>query len=116
MGDWYQWAVFLLTPITGVITWYVGRHKRTSDTLTEMQKTIDLLIDKNNELYQQVLFLRKENSVLSANVAYLTTELNKFKQNEDDIYSENQRGKRRQGQGGETGQPHSESNQDARPQ
>lgn len=78
-ADVYQWAAFILPPVTGVVTWYIGRHKRTSDTLSEMQKTIDLLVEKNKELYMQVVCLREENTKLTVEISYLRSELDTLK-------------------------------------
>lgn len=82
----YTWATFVLPPVTGIITWYLGRHKRTSDTLTEMQKTIDMLVEKNNELYLQVISLREENNKLTVEVSYLMTKLDTLKKEDGTVH------------------------------
>lgn len=47
-----------IAPLTSVITWVVARRARNNDMLTKMQQTIDLLVEKNKELYEEVLRLR----------------------------------------------------------
>jgi hypothetical protein len=47
-----------IAPLTSVITWIVARRARNNDMLTKMQQTIDLLVEKNKELYEEVLRLR----------------------------------------------------------
>lgn len=47
-----------LTPICSVISWVVARRARNNDMLQQMQATIDLLVKKNAELYQEVVNLR----------------------------------------------------------
>lgn len=47
-----------IAPITSIITWIVARRARNNDMLTKMQQTIDLLVEKNRELYEEVIRLR----------------------------------------------------------
>ena len=47
-----------VTPLTSVIAWVVARRARNNDMLTKMQATIDLLVEKNKELYEEVIRLR----------------------------------------------------------
>lgn len=60
----YKWLTFFLPPITAVITWVTTRYTRKAGTLETMQKSIDMLVEKNAELYKQVTELRKENAEL----------------------------------------------------
>lgn len=47
-----------LTPISSVVAWVVARRARNNDMLQKMQRTIDLLVEKNRELYEEVVRLR----------------------------------------------------------
>lgn len=47
-----------LTPISSVVAWIVARRARNNDMLVKMQQTIDLLVEKNKELYEEVVMLR----------------------------------------------------------
>lgn len=47
-----------VAPLTSVIAWVVARRARNNDMLTKMQQTIDLLVEKNRELYEEVIRLR----------------------------------------------------------
>lgn len=47
-----------IAPLTSVLTWVVARRARNNDMLVKMQDTIDLLVEKNKELYEEVLRLR----------------------------------------------------------
>ena len=49
-----------IAPLTSVITWVVARRARNNNMLVQMQQTIDLLVEKNKELYEEVLRLRNE--------------------------------------------------------
>lgn len=48
----------LITPLSSVVAWVVARRARNNDMLTKMQQTIDLLVEKNKELYEEVIMLR----------------------------------------------------------
>lgn len=47
-----------IAPLTSIIAWVVARRARNNDMLTKMQQTIDLLVEKNRELYEEVIRLR----------------------------------------------------------
>lgn len=47
-----------LTPISSIVAWVVARRARNNDMLQKMQATIDLLVEKNRELYEEVVRLR----------------------------------------------------------
>lgn len=47
-----------LTPISSIVAWVVARRARNNDMLTKMQQTIDLLVEKNKQLYEEVVMLR----------------------------------------------------------
>lgn len=58
MFDYITLTSILLTPLSSVIAWVVARRARNNDMLTKMQQTIDLLVEKNRELYEEVIMLR----------------------------------------------------------
>lgn len=47
-----------IAPLSSVVAWVVARRARNNDMLTKMQQTIDLLVEKNRELYEEVVRLR----------------------------------------------------------
>lgn len=47
-----------IAPLTSVVAWVVARRARNNDMLTKMQQTIDILVEKNRELYEEVIRLR----------------------------------------------------------
>jgi hypothetical protein len=47
-----------LTPVSSIVAWVVARRARNNDMLTKMQQTIDLLVEKNKQLYEEVIMLR----------------------------------------------------------
>lgn len=58
MFDYITLISLLLTPLSSVVAWIVARRARNNDMLTKMQQTIDLLVEKNKELYEEVIMLR----------------------------------------------------------
>ena len=74
-----QIATLALSPITGVVTWIVSRRVRNNNTLNDLQKTIDTLVDKNNELIKEITELRQENAELKAGQAELKMQIESLK-------------------------------------
>lgn len=58
MFDYITLISLLLAPISSIVAWVVARRARNNDMLTKMQQTIDLLVQKNKELYEEVVRLR----------------------------------------------------------
>lgn len=58
MQDYIAILSIALTPISSIVAWVVARRARNNDMLTKMQQTIDLLVQKNKELYEEVVRLR----------------------------------------------------------
>lgn len=56
----YEWVTTFLVPVTGVISWLAGSRKRRNDTIVELQNTINLLAEKNRELYEETIKLRQQ--------------------------------------------------------
>lgn len=60
----YEWITTFLVPVTGIISWLAGRRVRRNDTIKALQTTIDMLVDKNKQLYDDIVRLRQENDAL----------------------------------------------------
>lgn len=65
MHDYITIVSIALTPISSIVAWIVARRARNNDMLTKMQQTIDLLVEKNRELYEEVVMLRNKVAELS---------------------------------------------------
>lgn len=60
----YEWTTTFLGPVCGVIGWIAGRRIRRNETIKALQTTIDMLVQKNSELYDEIVRLRQENDAL----------------------------------------------------
>ena len=60
----YEWVTTFLGPVCGVIGWIAGRRIRRNETIKALQTTIDMLVQKNQELYDEIVRLRQENDTL----------------------------------------------------
>lgn len=78
----YEWITTMLVPITSLITWLAASRKRRNDTLGEMQRTIDMLVVNNNEVYSELVSTRKE-------LAEARTEIDVLKSNQEKLLKEN---------------------------
>ena len=60
----YEWITTFLGPLCGLVGWIAGRRIRRNETIKALQTTIDMLVDKNRELYDEIVRLRQENDTL----------------------------------------------------
>lgn len=60
----YEWITTLLVPVTGIVSWLAGSRKRRNEAIVDLQSTINLLAEKNHELYEEVIALRAQVSSL----------------------------------------------------
>ena len=60
----YEWITTFLVPVTGIVSWLAGARMRRNENLKTLQTTIDMLVEKNKELYDEIMRLRKENDNL----------------------------------------------------
>jgi len=67
-----QFVVPISTFVAGLFT---GRRKRNNDFLADLQKSIDLLSEKNKELVEEVVRLRSEIVKLKSENAALRNEV-----------------------------------------
>ncbi len=82
----FQWAGYVLTPITGIVSWIAASRQREktlmdglNDSLKQMQETINMLVEKNKQQLDEIIELRSENASLRADVAELKEQLEKMK-------------------------------------
>jgi len=72
--DWGQIASYVATPVVGVITYWAGKKKRKNDFLKDLQASIDMLSQKNNELLKELLSVKEINVELAIQVQHLKHE------------------------------------------
>ena len=53
--DLFNWISLGIAPISSAITWFAARRSRNNSTLKDLQATIDMLVDKNTELYNKIV-------------------------------------------------------------
>lgn len=75
----YEWIATFMVPVTGVISWLAGARMRRNENLRTLQTTIDLLVEKNKELYEEILRLRQENDTLRDEGVKRDNEINELK-------------------------------------
>lgn len=78
--DWIEIAKDIGIPcITGVVCWFGGRWKRRTDAMGTMQNTINMLVEKNDQLYTKVTKLQDDNFELLMMVNSLKAENGELK-------------------------------------
>ena len=53
--DLFNWISLGIATISSVITWFAARRSRNNSPLKDLQATIDMLVDKNTELYNKIV-------------------------------------------------------------
>lgn len=76
---------YLLTPVTGVVSWFAAKRVRNNETLNKLQSTIDSLVEKNCELIGQMTELRAENSQLKTELLAVRNENAELKRGQDEL-------------------------------
>lgn len=54
----FEWIGLLLAPVTGVISYIVGRGQRNNEFLKQLQGSINMLVDENTKLLEENVKLR----------------------------------------------------------
>ncbi|MBR6250084.1 MAG: hypothetical protein IKR17_02685 [Bacteroidales bacterium] len=67
----YLYLSLLLAPISSVVTWYASRRKRRTDDIDNLQHSIESLAKRNNELYEEIIRLQRDNLDLQREQARL---------------------------------------------
>lgn len=75
----YEWITTFLGPVCGFIGWLAGRRLRRNETIRALQTTIDMLVEKNKELYDELVRLRQENDVLKDQGIKRDNEINELR-------------------------------------
>ena len=75
----YEWITTFIGPACGLIGWIAGRRIRRNETIKALQTTIDMLVDKNRELYDEIVRLRQENDTLRDDGIKRDNEINALK-------------------------------------
>lgn len=90
----YQWLTFILpfvaSAIASVVTWFAARHTRQVSTIESMQHSIDMLVQKNEELYSEIIQVRAENETLKIGQQRISAENEGLRRQLDDLLTENQ--------------------------
>lgn len=70
---------YIVSGVTAVAGWMVGRRKQKNDFLNDQQSSINLLSDENKKLLEEIVKLRTENASLRSEVAELRNDINDLK-------------------------------------
>lgn len=74
----------LATPVTGILSYSAGKRKRNNDFLQDLQKSVNMLSEKNSELLNELVTVKQQNVQLQVAVTRLQIEnTNLLKQVQD---------------------------------
>ena len=84
----YEWIVTFLNPVCALIGWFAGRRIRRNETIKALQTTIDLLVQKNKELYDEIMRLREENDALRDDAVKRDNRINELELQIEKLYKQ----------------------------
>lgn len=84
----YEWITTSLVPVTGIVSWIAGSRMRRNDTIKAMQTTIDMLVQKNKELYTEIVRLRTENDNLRDEAIKRDNRINEMESQIERLYKQ----------------------------
>ena len=67
------------------VSWFVGRRRRDNDFLAEMQRSIDLLSEKYNQVLQENVMLRQEKAQWQVAQQTLLTKVDRLTREVEDL-------------------------------
>ncbi len=88
-ADSYTWVSLFLVPICSAVSWFAGRRQRNNDTIQKMQATINMLAEKNNELYAKIVEQSDQIANLSKQLTEVRRENAELKAGQERISNEN---------------------------
>lgn len=75
----YEWITTALVPLTGIVSWLAGARMRRNESIKALMTTIDMLNERNRELYDEQVRLRDENAELKAMLSSNRREIESLK-------------------------------------
>lgn len=75
----YEWITTFMVPVTGIVSWLAGARMRKNEGIKALMSTIDMLTERNRELYEEQVRLREENAQLKSMLSSNSLEINKLK-------------------------------------
>ena len=75
----YEWITTFMVPVTGIVSWLAGARMRKNEGIKALMSTIDMLTERNRELYEEQVRLREENAQLKSMLSSNSLEIDKLK-------------------------------------
>ncbi|MEG1499388.1 MAG: hypothetical protein RRX93_07810 [Bacteroidales bacterium] len=73
--DWTTILLSLFTPLSGIVGWFAGSHKRRNDFISDLQDSIDLLTQKYTDTLNRLTLAQEENQKFQTGQAEMLGEL-----------------------------------------
>lgn len=75
----FEWIGLLIAPITGVVSYVVGKGQRNNEFLNQLQGSINMLVDENTKLLEENVKLRVTVAALQVAQNDLMNELSELR-------------------------------------
>ena len=86
--NWTEIIGYLVSAITAVAGWWVGRSKQRNDMLKSMQASINLLAEENNKLIQELTSVKRLNLELMIGQTEMQSEIKNLRNENGELRKE----------------------------
>lgn len=85
MENWISILSIILSPLSALAGWAVGKRKRNNDFISELQSSIDLLTSKYTLTLNELITLKGQNANLMIEMGKIRSENSHLKQQVEEL-------------------------------
>lgn len=86
--EWTTVIGYVFSALTGAVGWLVGRRKQANDFLADLQRSIDMLAEKNSKLLEELVVVRLQNIDLMSNQEAMKRKIDALKRENEELRRE----------------------------
>lgn len=86
--DWTITIGYIVSAVTGIAGWFVGRRKQANNFLCDLQGSINMLTEENAKLLKELVAVRCENATLITNQEEMKVEIEALRQENEALRKE----------------------------
>lgn len=86
--DWTITIGYIVSAVTGIAGWFVGRRKQANNFLCDLQGSINMLTEENAKLLKELVAVRRENATLITNQEEMKVEIEALRRENEALRKE----------------------------
>ena len=86
--NWTEVIGYIVSALTGIAGWWVGRRKQQNDMLASMQASINMLAGENNKLIEELVTVKKLNLELMTGQSRMQQEITSLRSENSELRRE----------------------------